>query len=41
MKSVRHRHSGTNRGGVASRHSNRFNARKSCEKFYKAGRKQR
>lgn len=33
MQSVRHRHSGVNRGGVASRHSNRSFVRKSCEKF--------
>ena len=37
MQSVRHRHSGVNRGGVASRHSNRSLVRKSCEKFKRQG----
>lgn len=37
MQSVRHRHSGVNRGGVASRHSNRSFVRKSCEKFKRQG----
>lgn len=36
MQSVRHRHSGVNRGGVVSRHSYRFNVRKSFEKILKA-----
>ena len=37
MQSVRHRHSGVNRGGVATRHSNRSFVRKSCEKFKRQG----
>jgi hypothetical protein len=35
MQSVRHRHPGVNRDGVASRYSNRNKGRKSCEKNFK------
>lgn len=37
MQSVRHRHSGVNRGGVASRHSNRFMYVKVAKTFKKQG----
>jgi hypothetical protein len=37
MQSVRHRHSGVNRGGVASRHSNRSMYVKVAKKFKRQG----
>ena len=37
MQSARHRHPGVNRGGVASRYSNRNKGRKSCEKKISKG----
>jgi len=40
MQSVRHRHSGVNRGGVASRSSNRYIYVKVANKFKRQGESQ-